>query len=200
MQYPVLLMPWPPRSAELQRIDWAEYLENPAQGLIVDPDTGRPYEDVISVRIRVLDLPPTGNLESVRIGQIVEVPLADYLSMETQRINLGRITWAPHLAFKVHQQPPALQIDEPSRGLPENFEAVKAFLFQTLRRGPISELEIIGQAADQGIPIPLLREVKKRLRIASVRDEDAGYPRTLWRLRMSQRYKLEKKSTPDPKR
>ena len=193
-------MPWPPRSAELRRIDWPDYLENPAVGLIVDPATGKPYGDVISVHIRVLDLPPAGNLEDVRIGQVVELPLADYLKMESQRIDLGRIPWAQRLEFKVCNQPPPLTLVDQPQGLPRDFEAVRSFLFELLQNGPVSELEVIGQAADQGIPIPTLREVKKRLRIASVRDEAAEYPRTLWRLRMSQRYKLQKKGTPDPKR
>ena len=200
MQYPVLLMPWPPRSAELRRIDWSDYLENPEVGLIVDPATGKPYGDVIKVRLRVLDLPPAGNLEQVRIGQVVEVPLADYLSMESQRIDLGRIPWAQRLEFLVQNQPPPVTLEVPSKGLPRDFEAIKSFLFETLKDGPVSELEVIGQAADQGISIPELREVKQRLRIASVRDETAEYPRTLWRLRMSQRYKLQKKGAPDPKR
>lgn len=199
MQYPVLLMPWPPRSAELRRIDWSDYLEEPAVGLIVDPATGKPYGDVITVRLRVLDLPPAGNLEQVQIGQVVEIPLADYLSMESQRIDLGRIPWAQRLEFKVHNQPPAVSLETPATGLPRDFEAIRAFLFETLQDGPVSELEVIGQAADQGISIPELREVKKRLRIASVRDETAEYPRTLWRLRMSQRYKLQKKGALDPK-
>lgn len=200
MQYPVLLMPWPPRRAELRRIDWPDYLEDPTVGLIVDPTTGAPYDDVISVHIRVLDLPPAGNLEDVRIGQVVELPLADYLNMESQRIDLGRIPWAQRLEFRVSNQPPPLHLDDHPKALPGDFAAVRSFLFELLQDGPVSELEVIGQAADQGIPIPTLREVKKRLRIASVTDESAEYPRTLWRLRMSQRYKLQKKGAADPKR
>ena len=200
MQYPVLLMPWPPHSAELRRIDWSDYLEDPTVGLIVDPATGKPFGNLIVVRLRVLDLPPAGHLEDVRIGQIVELPLADFLDMESQRIDLGRIPWAQRLGFRVERRPDPLSSEEQPKGLPEDFDAVKSFLFETLREGPVSELEIIGQAADLGIPIPTLREVKKRLRIASIQDEEAGYPRTLWRLRMSQRYKLEKKRVPDPRR
>lgn len=200
MQYPVLLLPWPPRRAELRRIDWDDYLADPTVGLIVDPDTGKPYAKVIEVRVRVLDLPPTGHPEDFRIGQVIELPLAEFLNMETQRIDLGRIPWAQRLEFQVVQKPPPLTLDEAPRELPRDFEAIRSFLFEVLQEGPVSELEVIGRAADLGIPIPDLREAKKRLRIATIKDDAADYPRTLWRLRMSQRYKLQKKRSPDPRR
>ena len=193
-------MPWPPRSAELRRIDWSDYLEDPTAGLIVDPATGKPYPEVIAVRVRVLDRPPGEHLAEVRIGQVVELSLAEYLAMETQRIDLGRIPWAQRLEFKILFQPPALELAKDRPGLPEEFEAIRSFLFDVLQDGPVSELEVIGQAADLGIPIPALRDAKERLRIATVRDESADYPRTLWRLRMSQRYKLQKRSSPNPHR
>lgn len=200
MQYPVLLMPWPPRSTELRRIDWSDYLQDPEVGLLVDPATGEPFGNVISVRLRVLDLPPIGGLGQVEIGEITEIPLTDYLTAETQRVDLGRIPWAERIEFKVVQQPPPLDLPGRQQGLPADFERVKKFLFEILENGPLSELEVIGRAADSGISPATLREIKDRLRIASIKDPTAEYPRTLWRLRMSQSYKLQKRRSPDVKR
>lgn len=200
MQYPVLLMPWPPRSTELRRIDWPDYIDNPTVGLIVDPATGEPYGDVIKVRVRVLDRPPGHELEDAQVGQLLELPLFDYLTMESQRVDLGRIPWAELLELTVNKKPPPLELQGRRKGLPKEFEEVRQFLFEVLAEGPVSELEVIGRAADRGISPSALREAKNRLRIASVRDHATDYPRTLWRLRMSQSYKLSKKSTPDPKR
>lgn len=193
-------MPWPPRSAELRRIEWSDYLRNPGIGILVDPATGEPYGNVISVRVRVLDRPPSGDLDEVLVGEIVEMSLVDYLTAETQRIDLGRIPWSQLIEFRLNNQPPALELQGRRKGLPEDFDVVKQFLFEILQGGPVSELEVIGRAADQGISIAGLREVKERLRIASVKDPTAEYPRTLWRLRMSQSYKLQKKKSPDTKR
>ena len=193
-------MPWPPRSTELRRIDWTDYVRDPRVGLLVDPATGDPYDDVISVVIRVLDTPPTGALAESEVGEILELPLIDYLSAESQRVDLGRIPWAELLDFKVINQPPPLELQGRRKGLPQDFEAVKHFLFEVLEQGPVSELEVIGRAADEGISIATLREVKERLRIASLRDPSVDYPRTLWRLRMSQAYKLKRKKSPDPRR
>ena len=198
--YPVLLLPWPPRNAELRRIDWAEYLQDPTVGLLVDPSTGEPYENVITVKLIVLDRPPTGSLERLFVGEPAEIPLGDFLTAESQRLDLGRVPWAEVLEFKVDQQPPALELQGPRKSLPADFEAVKKFLFEILESGPLSELEVIGRAADSGIAPAKLREVKDRLRIASVKDPTAEYPRTLWRLRMSQAYKLQKKRSPHARR
>jgi hypothetical protein len=201
LSHPVLLLPWPPNSAEPRRVEWSDYLQDPTIGLIADPTTSQPLPEVISVRIRVLDLPPGDALGGVRIGEIVELPLVDFLTLESDRLQLGRIPWAQRLEFKVLNQPPALKVeDEQDHLSPADFEAIKAFLFDTLAAGPLSELEIIGPAADAGIPPAALREVKERLRIASVRDEDATYPRTLWRLRMSQAFKIKRKGRPGSRR
>lgn len=200
MKYPVLLMPWPPSSSELRRIDWDEYLENPRIGLLVDPATGEPYETVISVRLRVLDLPPTRNIARLEVGETVEIPLADFLTAESQRVDLGRMPWAEIIAFEVDQKPAALDLQGRKTGLPADFEEVKKFLFKALEEGPVSELEVIGRAADSGISPTTLREVKNRLRIASIKDPTSEYPRTLWRLRMSQSYKLKQRRAPDLKR
>lgn len=200
LSYPVLLMPWPPRSAELRRIDWSEYLENPRVGLLVDPATGEPYGNVISVCLRVLDRAPTAGLTGLEVGEIVEMPLADYLTAESQRLDLGRTPWAEPIEFKVAHKPAALDLPRPEAKVPAEFEEVKRFLFQALENGPVSELEVIGRAADSGISPTTLREVKNRLRIASIKDPTSEYPRTLWRLRMSQSYKLQKKRAPDLKR
>ena len=193
-------MPWPPRSAELRRIEWSEYLRNPGIGILVDPATGEPYGNAISVQVRLLDQPPFRNLEQVPIGEIIEMSLFDYLTAETQRVDLGRIPWSQLIEFRVNSQPPALEIESRKKGLPKDFETVKKFLFEILADGPVSELEVIGRAADSNISIAGLREVKERLRIASVKDPAAEYPKTLWRLRMSQSYKLQRKKSADPKR
>jgi hypothetical protein len=193
-------MPWPPRSAELRRIDWSDYLQDPEVGLLMDPATGEPFGNVISVRLRVLDLPPIASLGQVEIGEITEIPLTDYLTAETQRVDLGRIPWAERIEFRVIQQPPPLDLPGRQQGPPADFERVKKFLFEILEDGPLSELEVIGRAADNGISPATLREIKDRLRIASVKDPTAEYPRTLWRLRMSQSYKLQKRRSPDVKR
>ncbi len=193
-------MPWPPRSTELRRIEWSDYVQDPSVGLLVDPATGEPYEQVISVLLRILDLPPSLGLEDREVGDLVEIPLIDYLTAESQRVDLGRIPWAELIEYKVENQPPPLEIQNPKPQLPGNFEQIKSFLFEVLRDGPVSELEVIGRAADSGIAPSSLREVKDRLRIASVRDQDSEYPRTLWRLRMSQAYKLQKKRAPDVRR
>lgn len=200
MQYPVLLMPWPPRSTELRRIEWANYVRDPRVGLLIDPATGDPYDDVISVCIRILDTPAKGNLADVDVGEVLELPLIDYLSAETQRVDLGRIPWAELLEFRVKNQPPPLELQGKRRGLPPDFDEVKKFLFEVLEKGPVSELEVIGRAADEGISTTTLREVKERLRIASLKDPSVDYPRTLWRLRMSQAYKLKKRKSLDTKR
>lgn len=200
LQYPVLLMPWPPRSHELRRIDWSDYLRNPTVGVLVDPETGEPYDNVITVRARVLDHPPVAGLEQLQVGEIIEICLLDYLAAETQRLDLGRIPWVELIEFNVKNQPPPLELQSPPKGLPKDFGQVKEFLFRVLEDGPVSELEVIGQADDEGISIATLREVKDRLRIASIRDPDAEYPRTLWRLRMSQSYKLRRRRSPDPRR
>lgn len=197
MQYPVLLMPWPPRSTELRRIEWSDYLKDPGVGLLVDPGTGEPYDDVISVVVRVTDPPSSGDMESARIGETMEMPLEDFLAAESQRADLGRNPWTEVIEHKVLNQPPPLEVRAPHPGLPLDFERIKSFLFEVLESGPVSELEIIGRAADSGISPRSLREVKKRLRIASLRDQDTEYPRTLWRLRMSQAYKLRKRKSPD---
>lgn len=197
LQYPVLLMPWPPRSTELRRIEWSHYLQDPAAGLLVDPVTGEPYGNVISVQLRVLEVPPAANLESVEVGAVIEMSLADFLATETQRVDLGRLPWAELIEYRVDHQPPALEVQDRRSDLPRDFDQVKRFLFEVLEDGPVSELEVIGRAADSGISPRTLRQVKDRLRIASVKDQDAEYPRTLWRLRMSQSYKLQKKRSPD---
>jgi hypothetical protein len=150
--------------------------------------------------VRVLDRPPIGSLEQLEVGETTEIPLAEYLTAETQRVDLGRIPWAQLLEFKVVQQPPPLDLPGPRESLPKDFEGVKKFLFEILENGPLSELEVIGRAADSGISPATLREIKDRLRIASIKDPTAEYPRTLWRLRMSQSYKLQKKRSPDVKR
>ena len=193
-------MPWPPRSTELRRIDWSDYLQDPEIGLLVDPATGEPFGNVITVRVRVLDRPPIGSLEQLEVGETTEIPLAEYLTAETQRVDLGRIPWAQLLEFRVVQQPPPLDLPGPRESLPKDFEGVKKFLFEILENGPLSELEVIGRAADSGISPATLREIKDRLRIASIKDPTAEYPRTLWRLRMSQSYKLQKQRSPDVKR
>ena len=200
MQYPVLLMPWPPRSTELRRINWSDYLQDPTVGLLVDPATGDPYGNVVSVRVRVLDHPPIGDLDEMELGEITEMPLADFLTAETQRVDLGRMPWAQLIEFKVIQQPPPLEIADRPKGLPTDFDRIKNFLFDILEEGPLSELEVIGRAADSGITPTTLRAVKDRLRIASIKDPTAEYPRTLWRLRMSQSYKLQKRRAPDVNR
>ena len=200
MQYPVLLMPWPPRSTELRRINWSDYLQDPTVGLLVDPATGDPYGNVVSVRVRVLDHPPIGDLDEMELSEITEMPLADFLTAETQRVDLGRMPWAQLIEFKVIQQPPPLEIADRPKGLPTDFDRIKNFLFDILEEGPLSELEVIGRAADSGITPTTLRAVKDRLRIASIKDPTAEYPRTLWRLRMSQSYKLQKRRAPDVNR
>ena len=200
MQYPVLLMPWPPRSTELRRINWSDYLQDPTVGLLVDPATGDPYGNVVSVRVRVLDNPPIGDLDEMELSEITEMPLADFLTAETQRVDLGRMPWAQLIEFKVIQQPPPLEIADRPKGLPTDFDRIKNFLFDILEEGPLSELEVIGRAADSGITPTTLRAVKDRLRIASIKDPTAEYPRTLWRLRMSQSYKLQKRRAPDVNR
>lgn len=200
LQYPVLLMPWPPRSTELRRVEWSEYAKNPAVGLLVDPSTGEPYEDLVIVVVRLLDHPPGLDLHPNQVGDVLEMSLVDFLTAETQRIDLGRIPWAELLEYRIEKRPPALEIQERKTSLPGNFDEIKRFLFEILEQGPVSELEVIGRAADSGIPPNTLRQVKDRLRIASVRDQDSEYPRMLWRLRMSQAYKLQKKRAPDVKR
>lgn len=187
-------MPWPLRGSELRRIEWREYLADPTVGLLVDPHTGDPYPDVIRVAVRVLDRPPGDPME-VAVGDETELPLSDFLTLESRRADLGRIPWAEPIGFTVAHRPPPVEIEEPRSKLPPDFEEVRSFLFETLAGGPVSELEVIGQAADRGIPLTTLREVKSRLRIASVRDEDSEYPRTLWRLRMSQAYKLKRRGS-----
>lgn len=193
-------MPWPPRSTELRRIDWSEYLRNPRIGVLVDPETGEPFGDVITVRARVLDQPPIASLDHASIGEVVEISLLDYLTAETHRIDLGRIPWVELIEFRVKNQPPPLELQKPRKGLPKNFDEVKQFLYEVLEDGPVSELEVIGRAADNEIPISTLREVKERLRIASIKDPNTEYPRTLWRLRMSQSYKLQKRRAPDARK
>ena len=200
MQYPVLLMPWPPRSTELRRIEWSNYLQDPSVGLLVDPATGEPYGNVISVLVRARDLPPAGSLEAVEVGTVLEIALADFLATEAQRLDLGRTPWAELIEYKVENQPPPLEIRDAKPALPRDFERIKQFLFEVLEAGPLSELEVIGRAADNGIPPSTLRDVKKRLRIATLQDQDSEYPRTLWRLRMSQSYKLQKSRSPQIKR
>jgi len=193
-------MPWPPRSTELRRINWSDYLQDPTVGLLVDPATGDPYGNVVSVRVRVLDHPPIGDLDEMELSEITEMPLADFLTAETQRVDLGRMPWAQLIEFKVIQQPPPLEIADRPKGLPTDFDRIKNFLFDILEEGPLSELEVIGRAADSGITPTTLRAVKDRLRIASIKDPTAEYPRTLWRLRMSQSYKLQKRRAPDVNR
>ena len=200
MQYPVLLMPWPPRSTELRRIEWSDYLQDPSVGLLVDPATGEPYGNVITIEVRVVDQPPSSTSQKAEIGDILEVSLADFLAAETQRVDLGREAWAEVIEYKVANQPPPLEVRAPNPELPRDFDRIKRFLFEVLENGPISELEVIGRAADNGISPGSLRDVKKRLRIASLKDPAAEYPRTLWRLRMSQAYKLQKRRAPDLKR
>jgi len=187
-------MPWPLRGAELRRIDWQDYLADPTVGLLVDPRTGDPYDEVIRVSIRILDRPP-GNAIEATIGDETEISLVEFLSLEAQRRDLGRMPWAEWIDFRVVQRPPALELEEAAEDPTPPFDEVRAFLFEILANGPVSELEVIGRASDRGIPLASLRDVKSRLRIASVRDEDAEYPRTLWRLRMSQAYKLKKRGS-----
>ena len=127
-------MPWPPRSTELRRIDWSDYLQDPEIGLLVDPATGEPFGNVITVRVRILDRPPIGSLEQVEVGETTEIPLAEYLTAETQRADLGRIPWAQLLEFKVVQQPPPLDLPGPRESLPKDFEGVKKFLFEILEK------------------------------------------------------------------
>jgi len=194
-------MPWPPRSTELRRIEWSNYIQDPSVGLLVDPATVEPFGNVISVLVKVLDLPPAGSsMGAATVGTTLEMPLADFLATETQRADLGHPPWAELIEYKVENQPPPLEIQDPKPSLPRDFDRIKRFLFEVLEDGPLSELEVIGRAADNGIPPSTLREVKKRLRIATLTDQASEYPRTLWRLRMSQSYKLQKSKSPDAKR
>ena len=200
MKYPVLLMPWPSGQPELRRIDWDEYLRDPTVGLLVDPATGEPYGNVITVRLQVSEVPPTADLQRLEVGLPATIPLAEFLDAEARRLDLGRRPWAEVVDFSIDHQPPPLDLEDGRKGLPDDFEAIKEFLYEVLSDGPHSELEVIGRAADQGIAPARLRAVKERLRIASVKDLESGYPRTLWRLRMSQAYKLKKKRSPNARR
>ena len=200
MKYPVLLMPWPGGQPELRRIEWAEYVQDPTVGLLVDPSTGEPYGNVITVRLQVLETPPTVDLQRLEVGLPATIPLAEFLDAESRRLDLGRPPWAEVVEFAIDHQPRPLDLQGHRKGLPADFEAIKKFLYEVLSDGPHSELEVIGRAADQGIAPARLRAVKERWRIASVQDPDSEYPRTLWRLRMSQAYKLQKKRSPNARR
>ena len=169
---------------------------DPGQIEIVDA-VGGGVVPLVADNTNVLGDQSSAAVAELGIGETVKVSLADFLTAESQRVDLGRMPWAEVIAFEVDQKPAALDLQGRKTGLPADFEEVKKFLFQVLESGPVSELEVIGRAADSGISPANLREVKNRLRIASIKDPTSEYPRTLWRLRMSQSYKLKKKRASD---
>lgn len=185
-------MPWPQHSAELRLIDWDDYVGDPSVGLIVDPDTGQPYYGLIAVRVEILACPPGSEIEPLDIGKEIEIPLIEYLTLESQRRDVGRLPWARLLHYEVKNRPPAHEM-EPAAELTEvEFEEVRSFLLAALADGPVAERKVFSQAAERGIPARMLVEVKDRLRIASVRDLNEENPETFWRLRMAQSYILRK--------
>ena len=190
-------MPWPQHGAELRLIEWDDYVKDPSVGLILDPETGQPYYGLIAVRVEVLDCPPGSELEALNIGEDIEIPLIEYLTLESQRRDVGRLPWARLLHYVVKNQPPAHEM-EVSEDLSEaEFQKVQDFLLEALAEGPVVERGVVAQAAERGISAAVLAEVKDRLRIASVRDQNEENPETFWRLRMAQSYVLQKTKRPE---
>ena len=185
-------MPWPQHSAELRLIEWDDYVGDPSVGLILDPETGQPYYGLISVRVEVLDCPPGSELEPSDIGLEIEIQLLAFLTLESQRRDVGRLPWARLVHYEVKNQPPPHEMELPAALSDTEFSKVQDFLLDALAEGPVAERRVVAEAAAHGISAEALAEVKGRLRIASVRDLNEENPETFWRLRMAQSYILDK--------
>lgn len=188
MTHAVLVIPWPGRQAEMRLVDWEEYVANPLVGLIVDPESGEPYGDVVRVEVELLDYietPPGGNRLS---DEIVQMSLRDYLTYESRRQDLSLDTWVRSTRFEILRKPPAVTVSPGGSAVVDSYPQVRDFIFEILADGPVLRSEIAAKAADVGISESALETARARLRIAQFRQEGTEDSEVLWRLRMSQSY------------
>ena len=192
MRHPVLVMPWPGRRAEMRLIDWEEYIQSPLIGLVVDPERGEPYGDVVKVEVELRDYietPPGGRRLS---DEIVEMPLRDYLTYESRRQDLGLEPWVRTVRFEFLRQPPPVSLSPNGNTVADAYPEVRDFIREILTAGPVLRSEIISKAAELGISESALETARARLRIAQFRQEGSDDAAILWRLRMSQAYTLKR--------
>jgi len=172
----------------MRLVDWKAYLENPLVGLIVDPESGEPYGDVVRVEVELLDYietPPGGNRMS---DEVVQMSLRDYLTYESRRQDLSLDTWVRSATFEVLRKPPAVTVSPGGSAVADSYPEVRDFIFETLSEGPVLRSEIVAKAAEVGISESALETARARLRIAQFRQEGTEDSEILWRLRMSQSY------------
>lgn len=192
MEHAVLVAPWPQSRAEMRLLEWSEYERDPMIGLVIDPESGEPYGDLIRVEVELLDYietPPGG----VRISdERVQMPLRDYLTYESRRRDLALDPWARSVRFEVQRVPPAVTVDPEGSAVADSYPRVKELIFELLADGPVLRSEIVDRAAAIGISESALETARSKLRIAQFRQEGGDDSDIYWRLRMSQSYSLKR--------
>jgi len=192
MEHAVLVTPWPQRRAEMRLVDWPDYERDPMVGLVVDPETGEPYGDVIRVEVELLDYietPPGGTRLS---DERLELSLRDYLTYESRRRDLSLDPWTRSVKFEVLRVPSAVTVDPEGSTVTGSDSRVRDFIFDLLAEGPVLRSEIVSKAAEIGISESALETARAKLRIAQFREEGGEDNEVLWRLRMSQSYSLKR--------
>ena len=192
MEHAVLVAPWPQSRAEMRLVEWSEYARDPMIGLVIDPESGEPYGDLIRVEVELLDYietPPGG----LRISdERVQMPLRDYLTYESRRRDLALDPWAKSVRFEVQRIPPAVTVDPEGSAVADSYPRVKELIFELLAEGPVLRSEIVDRAAEVGISESALETARSKLRIAQFRQEGGDDSEIYWRLRMSQSYSLKR--------
>lgn len=192
MDHAVLVAPWPQSRAEMRLVEWTEYERDPMIGLVIDPESGEPYGDLIRVEVELLDYietPPGG----IRISdERVQMPLRDYLTYESRRRDLSLDPWVRSVRFEVQRIPPPVTVDPEGSAVTDSYPRVKEFIFELLAEGPVLKSEIVVRAAEAGISESALETARTKLRIAQFRQEGSDDSEIYWRLRMSQSYSLKR--------
>ena len=176
----------------MRLVEWQEYLDDPLTGLVVDPESGEPYGDVIRVQVELLDYietPPGGNRIS---DEVVQMSLRDYLTYESRRQDLALAPWVRSVRFQVLRTPAPVTVGPEGSAVEDSYPKVRNFIFEILSKGPVLRSEIIAKAAEVGISESALETARARLRVAQFRQEGTDDAEILWRLRMSQSYSLKR--------
>ena len=192
MEHAVLVVRWPGRRTEMRLFEWEEYVGDPLVGLVVDPESGEPYGDVIRVQVELLDYietPPGGSRIS---DEVVQLSLRDYLTYESRRRDLSLAPWARSVQFQIQRVPPAVSVSPGGSAVVDSYPQVRDFLFEILAEGPVLKSQIVARAAELGISESALETARARLRIAQFIQEGSEDTEVFWRLRMSQAYSLKR--------
>lgn len=195
-QHPVRVRSWPPAETEDRIVEWSTYIADPTQGLVVDPETGDPYEDLVVARIRIGDPFVSPKLESFATGDVVEIPWRDFLELESAAGSESAAPWASLIQVVIKNQPPAtstLQRPEEKTKPAATFDDYRDLLFEMLADGPCLERDLFKAARAADLSLGVLMDARERLRIVRYEDRTPAGTEIFWRLRMSEKYKLQRR-------